>query len=160
MTERPSTCWPGVNLDGFTEIYNPSPLLQAFWKAELIDTTGVPAKTILPVAETFDVRFRIELVGPAWRCMCGDWKFDVCFDEQCGPGDFRLASKLAGDPLTLKDWKGCDPDGKCIEFEYTVPAGTITASVYELTGTFQLYCCDKPAAIVGYDPLGVFQWYV
>jgi hypothetical protein len=29
----------------------------------------------------------------------------------------------------------------------------------QLTSAFRLYCCGKPAAIVGFDPLGEYQWY-
>jgi hypothetical protein len=57
----------------------------------------------------------------------------------------------------VKDWKGCDKT--CIQHQYRVPAGTIADSVYELTSTFRLYCCGKPAAIVGFEPLEEFQWY-
>ena len=50
----------------------------------------------------------------------------------------------------MKNWKGCDKT--CVELQYTVPAGTIQESVYELTATFRLYCCGKPAAIIGFEP--------
>lgn len=57
----------------------------------------------------------------------------------------------------MKNWKGCDKT--CIQLKYTVPAGTIQDSVYEITSTFRLYCCGKPAAIVGFEPLEEYQWY-
>src|SRR5215475_7511209 len=104
----PSRCWPGDNLDGFTEIYPGNPLLRAYWDSEILDTSGVPSNRIIRVGDPFDVRFRIELVGPAWQCMAGDWVFDVRFDEQGGPADFKLSSRLPAGALTVKDWKGCD----------------------------------------------------
>src|SRR4051794_20948242 len=74
---RPSTCWPGDNLDGYLEFNPPSAILIAYWDAEILDTTGVPSPKILPTSSPFDVRFRLELTGPAWRCMTGDWVFDL-----------------------------------------------------------------------------------
>lgn len=115
---RPSTCWPGDNLDGYTEINPPAGMLRAYWDSEILDTSGVPSDRILKVGDTFDVRFRIELVGPAWQCMTGDWVFDIRFDEQGGPADFKISSLLPPDVLTVKDWKGCQTT--CIEHRYTV----------------------------------------
>jgi len=154
---RPSRCWPGDDLDGYTEIYPETPLLHAHWDSEILDTSGVPSHKIIRVEDPFDVRFRIELGGPAWQCMSGDWMFDVRFDEQGGPADFKLSSKLPPDALTVKDWKGCEKT--CIQLLYRVPAGTIEESVYELTSTFRLYCCEKPAAIIGFEPKEEYQWY-
>ena len=154
---RPSRCWPGDDLDGYTEIYPETPLLHAHWDSEILDTSGVPSHKIIRVGDPFDVRFRIELGGPAWQCMSGDWVFDVRFDEQGGPADFKLSSKLPPDALTVKDWKGCEKT--CIQLLYRVPAGTIEESVYELTSTFRLYCCEKPAAIIGFEPKEEYQWY-
>lgn len=152
-----SRCWPGDDLDGYTEIYPQNPLLQAFFDSEIIDISGVPSPKIIRVGDPFDVRFRIELRGPAWECMAGDWVFDFRFEEQGGLDDFKLSSKLPADALTVKGWRGCDKT--CIELLYQVPAGTITDSVYELTSTFRLYCCDKPGPIVGFEPKEEFQWY-
>jgi len=67
----PSNCWPGDDLDGYTEIYPESPLLRAYWDSEVLDTSGVPSPRILRVEDAFDVRFRLELRGPAWQCMGG-----------------------------------------------------------------------------------------
>jgi len=154
---RPSRCWPGDDLDGYTEIYRESPLLRAHWVSEILDTSGVPSHKIIRVGDPFDVRFRIELAGPAWQCMAGDWVFDMRFDEQGGLAKFMLSSLLPTDALTVKDWKGCDTS--CVEVKYTVPAGTIEESVFELHSTFRLFCCGKPAAIVGVEPLEEYQWY-
>ena len=153
----PSTCWPGDDLDGYTEINPPSVMLQMYWDSEVLDTSGVPSPKIIKTSDSFDVRFRIELAGPAWQCMAGDWVFDIRFDEQGGPADFKLSSLLPADALTVKGWKGCDKT--CVELQYRVPANTIQESVYELTSTFRLYCCGKPAAIVGFEPLEEYQWY-
>jgi hypothetical protein len=46
-----------------------------------------------------------------------------------------------------------------VHLQYTVPAKTIQDSVYELTSTFRLYCCDKPGPIVGFEPKEEYQWY-
>jgi hypothetical protein len=89
--------------------------------------------------------------------MAGDWVFDVRFDEQGGPADFKLSSLLPAGVLTVKGWKGCDTT--CVHLQYTVPAKTIQDSVYELTSTFRLYCCDKPGPIVGFEPKEEYQWY-
>jgi hypothetical protein len=153
----PSICWPGDDLDGYTEIYPESPLLHAYWDSEILDTSGVPSRRIIRVEDPFDVRFRLELRGPAWQCMAGDWVFDVRFDEQGGPADFKLSSLLPAGVLTVKGWKGCDTT--CVHLQYTVPAKTIQDSVYELTSTFRLYCCDKPGPIVGFEPKEEYQWY-
>jgi hypothetical protein len=155
---RPSACWPGDDLDGYTEINPPTAILQAFWDSEIIDAYGVPSTRILRVSDPFVVRFRIELVGPAWKCMGGNWVFDIRFDEQGGPADFKLSSLLPAGALTFKDWKGCDT--QCVEREYTVPPNLLQDTVYELTSTFRLYCCDKPAAIVGFEPKEEYQWYL
>jgi hypothetical protein len=154
---RPSTCWPGDDLDGYTEITYPPVMLQAYWDAEILDTSGIPSPRILRVGDPFDVRFRVELAGPAWQCMSGDWVFDVRFDEQGGPDDFKLSSLLPANALTVKDWKGCDR--LCVELQYTVPPNTLKDTVYELTASFRLYCCGKPAAIVGFEPKEEYQWY-
>ena len=153
----PSKCWPGDDLDGYTEIYPESPLLHAYWDSEILDEFGVPSRKIIRVEDPFVVRFRIELTGPAWQCMGGDWVFDVDFDEQGGDQDFKLSSKLPADALTVKDWKGCNTT--CIELTYTVPAGTIQDGVYELTSTFRLYCCGRPGPVVGFEPKEEYQWY-
>ena len=67
-------------------------MLHAYWDSEILDTSGVPSNRIIRVSDPFDVRFRIELRGPAWQCMAGDWQFDVRFDEQ---GGLPTSSSLA-----------------------------------------------------------------
>lgn len=154
----PSTCWPGEDLDGYSEFFPPQPVFQLYWNATVNDLSKIPSLQIIRVADTFEVRFRLELRGSGWQCMSGDWHFDVAFDEQGGPGDFMLSSKLPADALTVKGWRGCNTS--CIEHSYTVPANTIDPAIYRLTARFQLHCCDKPAAIVGFDPLGDWMWYI
>ncbi len=98
---EPSVCWPDDPdyLDGKTEIELPSersprcsgtPTLS-------ISTTGT-STTIIGTEEVFLVRFRVELRGRLWKCMTGDWLFDVGF-KPIGPGHgFYLAALLPGDP--------------------------------------------------------------
>jgi hypothetical protein len=156
--KRPrSRCWPDDDLDGYTEIYPEDALLHAYFDSEILDTYGVPSRRIIRVEDPFVVRFRIELDGPAWQCVGGDWVFDVRFDELGGPADFKLSSRLPADALTLKGWKGCDET--CVELSYTVPAGTIPEGVYEIASTFRLYCCGRPGPIVGFEPKEEYQWY-
>lgn len=155
----PSTCWPDDHLDGFREFNPPGAVLQAYWNAEILDLTGIPSNRIIPVAADFAVRFRLELAGPAWRCMTGDWVFDLRFDEQGGPEDFRLSSRLPVGALTRKGWRGCEDGANCVEQYYVVPAGTIAEAVYEITATMRLHCCDKPGPVVGFDPLEEYQWF-
>jgi hypothetical protein len=70
--------------------------------------------TILGTEQTFKVRFRVELRGRLWKCICGTWAFDVGFTP-IGPGTgFYLSSLLPGDPdFQYQDWRGCDT--LCIE---------------------------------------------
>lgn len=152
-----STCWPGVDLDGYTEFNPPKPHFQLFWNADVIDVSGVPSTKIIRVTDPFDVQFRVEIMGPGWQCMSGDWYFDLAFDEHGSSNHFWLSSKLPVDSLVEKGWRGCDK--QCVEKTYTVPAGTISAGVYELNAKFQLYCCGKPAAIVGFDRLEEWMWF-
>jgi hypothetical protein len=152
-------CW--INFAGWTEIRVSEHLLRARWNAELYDVAGVPPSTIISITDPFEVCFRVELSGDLWRCVCGTWCFDLCFDP-CGAGaGFNLSKRLPADVLHVKDWKGCDT--RCIEKCYTVPAGTITADectiLYEVGATFQLYCCERPAPVVGHEVLGTYQFY-
>jgi hypothetical protein len=40
------------------------------------------------------VRFRVQLEGRLWKCICGCWRFDLCFDP-CGEGTgFNLSGVL------------------------------------------------------------------
>ena len=78
---EPSKCWPNDPdyLDGKTEIELPSErFTKAFWDADILDLDDKNKHdTILGTQELFKVRFRVELHGRLWKCMTGDWYFDV-----------------------------------------------------------------------------------
>ena len=92
------------------------------------------------------VRFRVELKGRLWYCLCGHWCFNVGFSAIGKGEDFNLSDVLP-DPkqLNIQDWKGCDT--RCIELYVTVPAGRIPAercgTVYECAAWFELRCCGE-----------------
>lgn len=153
----PSNCWPGVDLDGYKELNPPEPLFKLYWNAEILDVDGIQPNRIIRTTDDFVVRFRIEIVGDGWKCMAGEWRFDLAIDEQGGPQDFMLSSKLPAGALNEEGWRGCD--SMCVEKDYRVPAGTIDPGVYEITARFRLYCCDQPGPIVGFDPLEEWMWY-
>jgi hypothetical protein len=157
-----SVCWPTDPdyLDGRTEIRLPSTaLLQAYWDTDILDVNGVDPGDILDCSDAFVVRFRIELVGGAWSCMSGDWVFELGFTEIGGQGlGFDLSTKLPPDALRVPDWKGCQT--LCIEKAVQVPANTIPAGLYETGARFQLYCCNKPARVTGYEALEERQFYL
>jgi hypothetical protein len=157
-----STCWPNDPdyLDGRKELRLPSSaLLQAYWDADILDTNGVDPGDIIDCSDPFQVRYRVELSGGAWSCMAGDWVFELGFTEIGGTGSgFDLSSKLPPGALTVKNWKGCET--LCIELLVNVPAYTIPPALYETGARFQLYCCDKPAKVTGYEALEERQFYV
>lgn len=157
-----STCWPNDPDYAPTEIRLPSnDLLRAYWDVDILDSSGVDPGTIISVSDAFQVRIRLELGGPAWRCMAGDWRFEVFFEGYGTRPEFELSTKIGTDPLLVRNWKGCEgPDPRCIERMVTVPAGTVPAGTYRLAAEMQLYCCDKPAAITGHEAIGEVQWYV
>src|ERR1700726_3657188 len=114
MTEKkpePSVCWPNDPdyLDGKTEIEMPSErYTKVFWDADILDLDDKNQHdTIIGTEELFKVRFRVELRGRLWRCMTGDWLFDVGF-KPIGPGrGFYLSSLLPGATgLEGKGWRG------------------------------------------------------
>ena len=160
MTEQPvrSVCWPEDPdyLDGKTEIeLPPRRYTQVFWDADILDLDDKDkADTIIGTEQAFAVRFRVELRGRLWRCMTGDWMFDVGFKPiGTGPG-FYLSSLLPGDPgFVVKGWRGCDR--LCIEQYITVPPGTIKlddsidTEVYEVAAKVELRCCDGHVAVAG-----------
>jgi hypothetical protein len=158
-------CWPDDRdyLDGRTELnLASSSWLRAYWDTDIVDSAGVPPGTIIGSDDPFQVRFRVELVGDLWRCICGSWCFDVGFSAIGENKDFKLSTVLA-DPKKLEynDWRGCDTT--CIELIVTVPAGTIPSdkcsTVYELVATFELHCCDGHVGLVGYEALEEYQFY-
>ncbi len=156
-----SVCWPNDKdyLDGATEVRLPSTaLLQAYWDTDILDVNGVAPGSIISVSDDFQVRFRLELRGPAWQCMGGDWQFDVQFEGLGKADEFALSERLTPGALTVAAWKGCDRT--CIEHNVIVPAGTVKAGLYELGAEMQLYCCGRPAAVVGHEALEEYQWYL
>lgn len=165
MAEK-SVCWPDDQdyLDGKTEIELPSEkYTRVFWDADILDLDDKNKHdTILGTEELFKVRFRVELRGRLWRCMTGDWLFDVGF-RPIGPGPgFYLSSLLPSDPnFAVKDWRGCD--ALCIERVVTVPPGTIKiqgdTEVYEVAGKLELRCCDGSVAVAGYEALEEYEFF-
>jgi hypothetical protein len=150
-------------LDGVTEIHLERGQTLLRWDTDLLDLNGGNLGTIISADDAFLVRFRLEFVGTLWRCVAGDWNFDVGFAVQGGGGQsFDLSEKLPADRLQVLGWKGCDT--QCIEHKVIVPAGTIpagrrTGTVYEVSGRFQLACCGKGAALVGYEANAEYQFY-
>jgi hypothetical protein len=168
MTEQPvrSVCWPDDPdyLDGKTEIELPSErYTKVFWDADILDLDDKNQHdTIIGTEELFKVRFRVELRGRLWRCMTGDWLFDVGF-KPIGPGrGFYLSSLLPGATgFEVKGWRGCD--SLCIEQVVTVPPGTIKidgdTEVYEVAAKVELRCCDGHIAVAGYEALEEYEFF-
>jgi hypothetical protein len=162
-----SRCWPHDRdyLDGRTEIRLPSErLLHAYWDADILDSNGVPPSTIISVEDDFFVRFRLELDGDLWACIAGDWDFDLGFVPIGKGTGFDLSDLLAPGTTQVRNWKGCDRGATCIELMVRVPKDTIPAeytdgTLYEVGAKFQLHCCGKPAAVVGYEALEEYQFY-
>ena len=83
-TEAPTKapCWPGDRdyLDGRTEIELSTRHLEAYWDADIIDVDDKNKHDrIIGRNDPFEIRFRVELVGRLWRCICGHWCFKVGF---------------------------------------------------------------------------------
>lgn len=165
MTPTDSPCWPQDPdyLDGRTELKVPSSkALEAYWDADVNDTNGVPPGTIIDVTDPFVVRFRVELVGDLWHCVCGSWCFELKFSAIGDGPNFDLSSKLPAGVFDVNDWEGCKT--RCIEVVYTVPPNTIPAAncgtLYEVGATFALRCCNRPRPIlVGYEALEEIEFY-
>jgi hypothetical protein len=163
MPTRPP-CFPNDPdwLDGRTEINLPSEkLLRAYWDTDILDVNGVEPSTIIRSDQPFQVRFRVELVGDLWKCICADWCFDLGFSPIGRGVNFDLSEHLKPGELEIKDWRGCDT--LCIDKTVTVPAGAIPAdkcsTVYEVAARFALRCCDGHIAAVGYEALEEYQFY-
>ena len=184
MTEAPTAvpvkppptsapCWPDDDpkwLDGATEIELPSSrYLRAQWDCDILDIDDKnPSDTIIERSDTFKVRFRVQLEGRLWKCICGNWCFDLCFDS-IGPGqDFNLSGVLPNpSELRLNDWEGCTT--RCIDVWVTVPPDTIPpvdscGSLYEVGAKFELRCCgdcDEPNSqlgVAGHESLGQYMF--
>jgi hypothetical protein len=168
-------CWPKDPdyLDGFTEIFLPSErYLKAYWDCDIIDDDENPQDTIIESKETFKVRFRVELKGRLWKCICGHWCFDLCFTSIGDGSDFNLSDVLPSnlkEKLRLCDWEGCKT--RCIEICIDVPPGTIPAdycgTLYQVGAKFELRCCgdcdcEKPEhghlAVAGHEAEGEYMF--
>jgi hypothetical protein len=162
-------CWPNDRdwLDGRTEIFLSTRHLRAHWDADIIDDDKNKHDNIIERKEAFLVRFRVELEGRLWRCICGHWCFNLGFTAIGKGEDFNLSDVLP-DPskLYIRDWKGCDT--RCIELCVEVPGGTIPAdrcgTVYEVAAWFELRCCGdcdderSHLAVAGNESLEEYQF--
>ena len=151
---------------GVVEIYKPpSNALAGKWYAEVRDEYGVAPNTIISAQDSFQVSFHLWLSGDLWRCICGDWCFDMCW-QPCGHGETVVLSEIPdlAPQLMVLDWKGCVKDALHFWVTLTCPPGTIPAghknTLYDVSATFQMLDpCKEPAAVVGYQDLGRFQFY-
>jgi hypothetical protein len=164
-------CWPGEDdwHRAHTRIeLSPEKHLKAFWHAEILDIdSSNPHDHTIERRDPFLVRFRVELEGRLWRCICGHWCFNVGF-AAIGEGPHFDLSQRVPDPAEFQvpDWKGCDT--LCIEKWVTVPADVIPADhcgkVYEVAARFELRCCggcDDPnshLACSGFERLGMYDF--
>jgi hypothetical protein len=148
--------------DGYTEIdLPPERLLRAYFNTEILEPEGEPQPKIIHADDYFKVRFRVELKGELWYCICGDWWFDLGFSPTGAGKGFDLSNVLGREKFYYRNWRGCDT--RCIELVIEVPPGTIPVeycgTVYKCAAKVQLYCCGKSAAVVGFDDMGTFQFY-
>jgi len=163
-------CWPDDRDwdDGKTEIFLSSKHLRAHWNAHIIDVDDKNKHdTIIERKDPFEVRFRVELEGRLWWCICGNWCFNVGFTAIGKGDDFNLSDVLP-DPsvLHLNGWKGCER--RCIEVCVRVPPDKIPVgycgTVYEVAAWFELRCCghcddpDSHLAVSGYKALEEYQF--
>ena len=170
---KESKCWPGDKdyLDGSTEIFLPSErLLKAYWDTDILDDDKNPLDTIIESNEAFQVRFRVELRGRLWKCICGHWCFDLGFTAVGDGPDFNLSDVLPDnlkEKLRLCDWEGCQT--QCIDITITVPPGTIPAdycgTLYEIGAKFELRCCGScedrehgHLAVAGHENQGEYMF--
>jgi hypothetical protein len=168
-TEAP--CWPGSPdwLDGATEILLPSEkYLKAHWDADILDVDDKNVDdTIIERSDTFKVRFRVQLKGRLWTCICGHWCFDVGFTAIGDGTDFNLSDVLPNpSQLQVRDWDGCKT--RCIDLCVTVPPGTIQVghcgTLYQVGAKFELRCCDDSddcggrLAVAGHERQGEYMF--
>jgi hypothetical protein len=163
---KPRGCFPDDQYypDGYTEVdLPPERLLRATFNTEILEPKGEPQPNIIQADEPFTVRFRVALEGELWYCICGDWWFDLGFaPAPTGKGEgFDLSDLLGREKFYIRNWRGCDT--RCLELPIYVPPDTIPVrycgTVYQCAAKVQLFCCGRPAAVVGFDVLGSFQFY-
>jgi hypothetical protein len=157
-------CWPDDPdyLDGYTEIDLPSAkLLRARWDVDILDPEDEPPHKIIEADDRFKVRFRVALLGDLWSCIAGDWWFDLGFTPIGAGRGFDLSDLVGRERSYVRNWQGCRT--RCVELVIEVPANTIPTeycgTVYECAGKFQLYCCGRPVAVVGFEALEEYQFY-
>jgi hypothetical protein len=133
-------------LDGPTEIFLSVRHLKAYWDADILDDDRNLHDKIIEHNEPFKVRFRVELRGRLWECICGHWCFDIGFAPIGDGPRFNLSDVLPAaekEKLRLRDWQGCQ--SRCIEICITVPPCTIPVeccgTLYEVGAKFELHCC-------------------
>ena len=162
ITKPPCFLGDSDYLDGRSELNVPKGALKAYWDADILDADGVRPERIIGTDDEFKVRFRVELCGDLWGCICGTWCFDVGFTPIGEGKNFNLSTYVKKEKFEIRDWRGCD--GTCIELCVTVPAGTIPSgdcsTVYEVAATYELHCCDSHVVLVGYEALEEFQFYL
>jgi hypothetical protein len=164
-TSPPCFNEPGDPLDATDElIVNPANM-KALWDADLLDTFGANPGTVIDTTRPFVVRFRVELQGNLWRCMTGNWIFDLGFTAIGTGGAFDLSAKLPAGVLNHPNWIGCA--SRCILVEYQVPPNTVPASapagtLYEVGAKFQFHCCAQPSslALAGFEALEERLFYI
>lgn len=141
--------------------------LRAYWHAEILDEGAKNKHTkIIERREELLVRFRVELKGRLWKCIDGDWCFNLGFTPYGDGKRFNLSDLLTPGELDYKDWEGCRTE--CIEKCVTVPCDTIPegycGTVYDVAAWFELRCCgscrDKGShlAVSGFERLGGYQF--
>lgn len=141
--------------------------LRAYWHAEILDYEARnPHTKIIERREDFVVRFRVELIGRLWKCIDGQWCFNLGFTPFGDGKRFNLSDLLKPGELEYQGWEGCRTD--CIEKCVTVPCDTIPenccGTVYDVAGWFELRCCggcrdkDSHLAVSGFERLGGYQF--
>jgi hypothetical protein len=163
-------CWPDDDdwHKAHTRVELPSENhLKAYWHAEILDYEAKnPHTKIIERSEDFVVRFRVELVGRLWVCICGHWCFNLGFTPFGDGKRFNLSDLIKPEDLEYRDWEGCRT--VCIEKCVTVPCDTIPAdycgTVYDVAAWFELRCCggcrdkDSHLAVSGFERLGAYQF--
>ncbi len=158
MAPRTKPPWAGKPdyLDGYSKIDLPSEkLLRLYWDVDILDPEKEPSHKIIDAGDSFTVLFRVALVGDLWACVCADWWFDVGFVPIGEGKGFDLSDLVGKDKFWVKGWEGCAT--RYIELPVVVPKNTIPVdycgTLYECGGKFQMYCCEVPAPVVGFEPL-------
>jgi Ni/Co efflux regulator RcnB len=153
---------------GHTRVELPSERhMRAFWKAEILDYEARnPHTKIIETREELVVRFRVELIGRLWKCMCGHWCFNLGFTPFGDGPRFNLSDRVNPDELEYRDWKGCER--LCVERCVRVPCDTIPTEccgiVYDVAAWFELRCCggcrdkDSHLAVSGFERLGGYSF--